>query len=328
MYRKPFAILLTLLTLISFRTTAQQITVSEGVLTDNARNRKVPYKLYRPTTLEGVYPIIIFSHGLGGSKNAAAYLGKHLAAHNYIAVHIQHHGSDESIWQGANSREEAVNMLSKSIRNPQSAVNRFNDVPFVIDELEELNNNDDILKGHLDLSKIGMAGHSYGGKSTMVAAGEKIGRRGFSFKEPRIKAALVLSPNVPNRQVDYEQLYADIDIPMFHMTGTNDEIPIPPNNDLKPEQRQIPYQKMHLSDQYLLVLKDAVHGTFSGNVLKQSPDEPRNVQHIEAIKDGTLAFFDYYLNQKTERLAWLRESYSDTLASEDAFEWKAGDGGH
>ena len=46
---------------------------------DKSRKREIPYKVYYPDELKDTYPIIIFSHGLGGSVEAAEYLGEHLS---------------------------------------------------------------------------------------------------------------------------------------------------------------------------------------------------------------------------------------------------------
>ena len=58
---------------------AGSFVIEKGVFHDKDRSRDVPYKLYRPDPLTGRYPIVIFSHGLGGSVEAAVYLGEHLA---------------------------------------------------------------------------------------------------------------------------------------------------------------------------------------------------------------------------------------------------------
>ena len=42
-------------------------------------------------------PVVLFSHGLGGSREGYGYLGSYWAAHGYVAVHLQHIGSDETM---------------------------------------------------------------------------------------------------------------------------------------------------------------------------------------------------------------------------------------
>src|SRR5262245_28292172 len=69
--------------------------------TDTARHRKVPVKIYYPKTGHGPFPVIIFSHGLGGSRENYEYLGHHWASHGYVSVHVQHLGSDDAVWRGS-----------------------------------------------------------------------------------------------------------------------------------------------------------------------------------------------------------------------------------
>ena len=66
---------------------------------DSDRNREVPVKIYLTPSNEP-QPVVLFSHGLGGSRNASPYLGNHWAENGYIAVFVQHKGSDSSIRNG------------------------------------------------------------------------------------------------------------------------------------------------------------------------------------------------------------------------------------
>ena len=51
---------------------------------DNARTRNVPVRLYLPTSsaagVAGSVPLVVFSHGLGGSRDGYKYLGRFFAA--------------------------------------------------------------------------------------------------------------------------------------------------------------------------------------------------------------------------------------------------------
>src|ERR1700722_18408724 len=66
---------------------------------DAKRERTVPVKIYFPKTGEGPFPVIIFSHGLGGSREGYEYLGRYWASHGYVSVHLQHAGSDSAVWR-------------------------------------------------------------------------------------------------------------------------------------------------------------------------------------------------------------------------------------
>ena len=62
---------------------------------DAKRDRDVPVKIYYPKSGEGPFPVIVFSHGLGGSREGYAYLGDHWASHGYVSGHISGQGGGE-----------------------------------------------------------------------------------------------------------------------------------------------------------------------------------------------------------------------------------------
>ena len=46
------------------------------------------------------WPVVVFSHGMGGSRRGYSYLGSYWAAHGFVAMHVQHIGSDRRLWAG------------------------------------------------------------------------------------------------------------------------------------------------------------------------------------------------------------------------------------
>src|SRR5439155_6559666 len=103
---------------------------------DAKRDRDVPVLIYAPRSGAGPFPVIVFSHGLGGSRDGYAYLGRHWASHGYVSVHLQHLGSDNAVWEGAQP-SEIMQRLRDSAMNLENAANRPKDVSFAIDELEK-----------------------------------------------------------------------------------------------------------------------------------------------------------------------------------------------
>ena len=84
---------------------------------DKPRQREVPVKIYFPKTGDGPFPVIIFSHGLGGSRDGYEYLGRHWASHGYVSVHLQHKGSDTAVWKDQAKPMEAMRQAIKDLRN-------------------------------------------------------------------------------------------------------------------------------------------------------------------------------------------------------------------
>lgn len=138
---------------------------------DSARSRTVPVKIYRVKSAEAK-PVIVFSHGLGGSRENGVYLAEHWARNGYVAVFVQHPGSDESVWKEAARGERMTAM--KQAASGRSLLDRLSDIPFVLDQLERWNGESGhALHGALDLEHIGMTGHSFGAVTTQAMMGQK-----------------------------------------------------------------------------------------------------------------------------------------------------------
>jgi len=93
---------------------------------DEARQRTIPVKVYLPLA-SGPSPAVLFSHGLGGTREGCAYLGKHWSARGYVAVFLQH---DDSVW-----RSEPLGKRMAAMHQAASAKNfmlRVQDVPAVL----------------------------------------------------------------------------------------------------------------------------------------------------------------------------------------------------
>ncbi|MBC7782281.1 MAG: hypothetical protein H7144_00460 [Burkholderiales bacterium] len=285
---------------------------------DDARNRSVPAKIYSPASGNGPFPVIIFSHGLGGSSEGYEFIGRQWAANGYIVVHLQHKGSDDKVWRGQANPGEAL----KRAANAENSVARARDVSFVIDQLTQLNDQPE-WKGRLDLEHIGMSGHSFGGQTTMLIAGEKLGGNAGEkllgkLSDPRVKAALPMSPATPRHHDKLDEEFGAIKIPVFEMTGTLDVSPL---GETTAADRRIPFDHMNDHAAYLLTLTDGDHMVFSGRARRQF--KPTDARHHEIIRISSTGFWDAYLKDDTVAKAWLRDgAFKTSLAGDGAFEQK------
>src|ERR1700722_11927367 len=144
-----------------------QVATAEYDWLDAKRNRRVPAKIYFPLDAQGKLPVIIFSHGLGGSRYGYEYLGRYWASLRDVSVHLDHIGTDAAVWQGLRF-DEIKPALKQAIADPENLVKRPRDVSFAIDQIEKMETADGVLKGRLDLARIGVAGHSLGAFTTMA----------------------------------------------------------------------------------------------------------------------------------------------------------------
>lgn len=273
--------------------TAMEVTVK-----DATRNREIPLRIVLPADRKPA-PVVLFSHGLGGSREGSAYLGEHWSARGYVTVYLQHPGSDTSVWQG-----EAVSERMGAMRSAASLKNfveRVGDVKAVLNQLERWSRSEQSpLAGRLDLQHIGMSGHSFGAVTTEAVSGEKLPITGTRWTDERIKAAVAFSPSVPKKG-NASEAFGSVKIPWLLMTGTKDNAPI---GQTDAASRRLVYPALPLGGKYELVLDKAEHSAFTDRALPGDA-EKRNPNHHRAILAVSTAFWDAYLKNEPEAKAWL-----------------------
>ena len=265
---------------------------------DAARNRDLPIRVYLPANT-APEPVVLFSHGLGGSRTGSVFLGEHWAARGYVAVFLQHPGSDDSVW-----KNEPAPQRMQAMHQAVSLVNfllRVRDVPAVLNQLEIWNGDKtNPLAGRLDLKKVGMSGHSFGAVTTEAVSGETLDVGGQRFADPHIKAAIAFSPSSP-KAGSAAKAFGSVTIPWMLMTGTKDVAPI---GDANLASRLAVYPALHGAPKYEVVLNNAEHSAFTDRPLP-GDREPRNPNHHRVILALSTAFWDAYLRGDAGALAWL-----------------------
>jgi predicted dienelactone hydrolase len=287
------------------------------VVHDATRNRDIPVLIYLPTNTAPA-PVVLFSHGLGGSRYNNPYLGEHWAARGYVAVFLQHFGSDESVWRDTEParRLTAMNQAA-SLKNFRL---RVKDVPAVLDALERWNaDKTNMLSGRLDLQKVGMSGHSFGAVTTQAVSGEATPMGGQLFTDTRIRAAVALSPSKP-AVGSAEKAFGSVKIPWLLMTGTKDVSFI---GQADMPSRLAVYPALHGAPKYEVVLDNAEHSAFGDRALP-GDKEPRNPNHHRVILGLSTAFWDAYLRGDAEALKWLDGTGPRTVMEPaDKWQWSA-----
>jgi predicted dienelactone hydrolase len=191
---------------------------------DTARSREVPVRLYWPARVaaDGTVPLVVFSHGIGGSRQGYSYLGRYFAAHGVASLHLQHVGSDRQVWFG---NPFTVLGRLRDAANEGEAIQRVRDLSFALDELLERSP----YGARIDRTRIAAAGHSYGANTVMLAAGATLQRDGRSvqFREPRIRAALLLSAPPFYGEPRLGEILGALTLPSLHITATEDVIRVP-----------------------------------------------------------------------------------------------------
>ena len=266
---------------------------------DTARQRDIPIHIYLPAQKTNA-PVVLFSHGLGGSRAGNAFMGQHWAARGYVAVFLQHPGSDTSVWkeQPPANRMAAMNQAASA----KNFLLRVKDVPALLDQLTIWNQSaSNALSGRLDLKHVGMSGHSFGAVTTQAVSGENFPGVGQLYTDPRILAAIAFSPSSPRGGEPVPKVFGEVKIPWLLMTGTKDVAPIG-HTDVAT--RLAVFPALPPGGKYELVLDKAEHSAFTDTALP-GDRETRNPNHHRAILAISTAFWDAYLRNDPAARAWL-----------------------
>ena len=298
------------------------VAVTEGVWHDAGRGRDVPYLIRYPSDGAGPFPVVVFSHGLGGSARGAPYYGDHLASHGYVVVYVQHPGSDTAVWRGVLKpgmpfavENVDVPALARTVANPKVTLDRFGDIPFALAQIAAINIGPGPLHGRIDTTREGMSGHSFGAVTTQAMAGQ-VFPTGASVPRTPFKAFLAMSPSSDQRGND-ERAFSRFDRPFLFLTGTKDDFSIRPNDTDVAKQRLRPYEVMKGAPATLVVLTGGDHMVFSGRQ-ETGRSLPKDERFRTIVKAASLAFWDAYLKGDEEALRWLRDGRLTAFAGDDA----------
>ena len=260
---------------------------------DHGRQREIPIRVYLPS-VKTPAPVVLFSHGLEGSRVECAYLGRHWASRGYLAVFLDHRGGHFSLRKNEPALQRNAQM--KNAAGSESFLSRVKDIPVVLDQLDYWNKSGDhALSGMLDLSRIGMSGHSLGAVTTQAMSGQVFSHGRFSYTDSRIKAAIALSPSSPGRGTDPREAFGSVNIPWMLMTGTRD-------GDLK--SRLAVFAALPPGGKYELVLDGAEHGAFTDRTPLRVTGK-RKFDYHQVILALSTAFWDAWLRSDREARRWL-----------------------
>ncbi|MCD8563293.1 MAG: hypothetical protein LRY54_04525 [Alphaproteobacteria bacterium] len=292
--------------------------IRKGEFTDPTRGRTIPYKLYYPDNLTEKVPLIVWSHGFGGNRDGAAFLSRFLAGHGYIILHTTHIGTDSSLWEGKPGHPWDILRQTKVTR--QNSLDRFYDIPFVLDQLPAFINENPEFGPFIDTDNIGMSGHSFGAMTTQVMAGMRVPDHNnnlIQIKEERFKAGILYSP-VPIRHLSdapAEELYGGITLPLQHQTGTEDASPL---ENFGFEQRLAVYEHSQ-GPRHLLIKQGGDHMVYNGTRGKLEVN-PKREKHEQIIQTAALAYWDMMLKNSAEAKTFLTgPGMQDYMKGEGAY---------
>jgi dienelactone hydrolase len=274
---------------------------------DQDRNRRLPARIYFPRKGAGPFPVIVISHDLGGGRGAYEYLGRYWANHGYVTVHLQHAGSDVSMFtpQPGQQNPDRVKVVQQIGKDRQLVLTRALDVYFAFDQIEGMQQADPLLRGRLNLKQMAVAGHGLGAWTALTAAGlGTVAADGqvVALPDPRIKAVLLLS--VPVAKENPNLTYAQVKVPCLEIIAAHPAGP--PASPAPPPAapRRRPFDQVTAADQYLVTFAGADPAIFAGRAAGAKGGE-RDPVYRQAIEASSTAFWDAYLKGNAKAKAWL-----------------------
>ncbi|MBN3927652.1 alpha/beta hydrolase [Nostoc sp. NMS4] len=221
-----------------------QVKILNLSLNDQKRDRKIPVDIYWSTAATPDKPVIVFSHGFGSVRTDLRYLAEHLASHGYVVAALEHPGSNQA------NTNLALQGKTRIVK-PQEFLYRPQDISFVLDELEKLNQTaNHPLQGKLATTNAMVVGYSFGGGTALALAGaelqlehlkqrckknltilslgenmqciaQELPENSYQLRDPRIKQAIALNPTTS--LIFGETGLTKIQIPTIVLAGSADK---------------------------------------------------------------------------------------------------------
>ena len=284
------------------------IRTNNTVLHDAKRNKDLPLTLFIPDA-PGPHPLIVFSHGAGGSGEYYRPLVAGWVRNGYVVICPTHADSIALMTPQKRRGLRPRDVVLDAVTDVQGWQERPRDASFVLDALDELERRVPQLVGKIDRTRIGAAGHSYGAMTTTILAGAtirtKAGGELQSFADPRVKAAIVLSGQGEGQMGFGKGSWGELKVPLLVMTGSEDR----GARGQDPMWRKAPFDGSPPGEKYWIFIQGATHMSFSGH--------DSNNAILGVIERATQAFWDAQL-KGDERAKELL--HSDKLAKDAGVE--------
>ena len=168
-----------------------------------------------PARDAGPFPIVLFSHGLGGVPWSLTHFTTHLASHSFVVLAPAHPGTTRADCpQPQPSQPCSVANTSTRPLIGESIANRPDDLSFLIDQASGPEIGADmLLAGLLDPGRAGMTGWSLGGHSALRA----------TAKDRRSRGIIAMAPGGPLNMPALTEAAPQITAPTMLMWGMLDD---------------------------------------------------------------------------------------------------------
>jgi serine/threonine protein kinase/dienelactone hydrolase len=254
-------------------------------LRDSDRNREIPLKIYYPGHISGSLPLIVFSHGYGGTRDGYEYLARGWADAGYIVILPTHIGSDSEALAQAGLHAAGDPVAAFEMQRQRTA-----DVRFILSSLKLIDRQVREIHGKINNKQIGVSGHSMGAGTALLIGGATAAApngSAQSFRDKHARAVIAMSPQGAGEEGFNDHSWDKLAVPALTMSGTKDR----GIGGQPAEWRTQPFQHMPKGNKYQVIVNGAEHlsfamgGRFRGCILQE-----------------TTAFWDAYLKGQAKSI--------------------------
>jgi predicted dienelactone hydrolase len=144
-----------------------------------------------PNTAGGPYPLIIFSHASGGFRFQSVFYTEHLASYGFVVMAADHPGNT-LLDRTARPAQFLADLAPSYVYRPQDVLRQ-------IDYAAQLTVPGGALAGLIDMNRVAVTGHSFGGYTALAAGG---GRLDFDTLSDWCNASRSTHPDKPDFTYD------------------------------------------------------------------------------------------------------------------------------
>ena len=284
--------------------------------TSTGTARKVNVEYWYPENVDGVFPLVIFSHGALGIRSSNVSMYRELASHGYVVGALDH--PYQAFWARDDKgkltfinlgylldlqREDATADKHQSFEFYQQWMKiRMGDMNLVLDTIFETVNNDEVgVYSLMDTTNIGVMGHSLGG-----AAALGIGRQRDDVRAVVALEAPFMYDIVGVENDEFVFIDAVYPTPVLNIysddswENLSEWSQYARNSALLSDSGATAYN-VHISGAGHLALTDlALSSPILVRLLDRTPTTRDSTEVLRLINGMSLKFFDHFLKNQGE----------------------------
>jgi len=245
-----------------------------------------------PDLTNAPYPVLILSHGITGMRQIHSALIEELTSHGFVVASLDHpYDCNLTLFQDGTVADYRSDITghpdSVQIRRKQLNT-RVADVRFLLDTLTKINQAIHF-NGLMDLNRVGVLGHSYGGATAIQVA----------FEDKRFRSCLVLdswmnplSTNVLNSGISQPFIY------LGRPHWDDSDYPTSPNlvNTFTKSSPEKNFQLVLKNSRHLDFCDAPLFSPLTDRFLETGPISAKKA--VAITNKVALSFFSYFLKDK------------------------------